>query len=204
MKTLPIDIDTFGFVERERFNNTTVKYKCGRDFLYYAMHYLLPSKFNANYNNPKEIDAKRLFGPILPTSLAWSMYQFYKMPKFLKENSLRLQINGRDISSFVDFISAMLFSRISYEAGIKKIEENINIGKVAGIDVTLRFEGLEDHVMFVYGHDKDNFYVFDTLKVSKLSYEKITNDNKFIMKISRDEVKKRWKRFSRVWEVDKL
>jgi hypothetical protein len=69
----------------------------------------------------------------------------------------------------------------------------------------MAFEGLLDHVLFVYGYDEEFLYVCDTRKVSLIEYEKvIKNDNVYYMKISRTEVKGRWKRFSRVWEVKKI
>ena len=49
----------------------------------------------------------------------------------------------------------------------------------------------------------ENFYVFDTQKVKKLEYEKITSkdDERFIMKLSKDIIRKRWTRFGRVWTI---
>lgn len=204
MTNLQINLDTFGFVQREKCNGVTVKNKCGRDFLYYALTYYLPSKFNQNLINPEQINKQSIFGLSLPAAFAWTMLQFIKMPKFLKKHSLVLSINKVKVSNFIDFIRAMLFSRISYDEAINLIENNISQGRTVGLDIALRFQGLEDHVMFVYGYYAENFYVFDTHKVSILNYEKITDDERYIMKISRDEVRKRWKRFGRVWEVSKL
>ena len=84
---------------------------------------------------------------------------------------------------------------------MKLVENEIKKGEVVGLDIAMFFGGLLDHILFVYGYDKSYFYVFDTRKVPLIQYEKITNDERFIMRISIDEVKKRWKRFSRVWEV---
>lgn len=204
MKNLPINLDTFGFVKREACNGVTVKYKCGRDFLYYALSYYFPSKFNKNVNSPEQIDKKRIFGFPVPTLFAWTMLQFIRIPKFLMENKLVLSLNQRKVYNYFDFIKAMMFSRISYDKAIMLIEKNIDNGSAVGLDLALRFEGLEDHVLFVYSYDENDFYVFDTNKVPRLEYEKITEDGRFIMRISRDTVKKRWKMFSRVWEVSKL
>ncbi len=204
MKNLPIDIDTFGFVQRESHNGVTVKYKCGRDFLYYALSYYFPSKFNRSFNNPEQIDKKGTFGFSVSTSFAWTMLQFIRMPKFLMENKLALSINQKKVSNYLGFIKAMIFSRISYDKAVRLIEKKVNEGNVVGLDLALRFQGLEDHILFVYGYDEKDFYVFDTNKIPKLEYEKITEDERFIMKVSRDTVKKRWKMFSRVWEVSKL
>lgn len=120
------------------------------------------------------------------------------------ENKLVLSLNQRKVYNYFDFIKAMMFSRISYDKAIMLIEKNIDNGSAVGLDLALRFEGLEDHVLFVYSYDENDFYVFDTNKVPRLEYEKITEDGRFIMRISRDTVKKRWKMFSRVWEVSKL
>lgn len=202
MINLPIDLNSFGFVQREKNNGSIVKNKCGRDFLYYVLHYLLPTRFNANFNNPEQIESRRLFGFSVPPSyFSWTQLQFYNLPVFLKENNLILKINKRVIYSFLDFISAILFSRISYNEAINIIETNIKNGKVIGIDIGLKFYGLMDHVMFVYGFDEEYLYVFDTHKVPYLEYEKTTNDARYIMKLSRIEAKKRWTRFGRVWEI---
>lgn len=204
MKNLLINLDTFGFVQREKHNGVIVKYKCGRDFLYYALSYYFPSKFNREVNSPQQIDQQKVFGFRVPTAFAWTMFQFIKMPKFLRENDLALCINKKKISTYFGFIRAMLFSRISIEEAMSLIEHNINHGTAVGLDLALRFQGLEDHIMFVYGYDEDNLYVFDTNKIPVLEYEKITDDEKFIMKLPRRIIKSRWKKFSRVWEVHKL
>lgn len=204
MTNLPINLNTFGFVEREKINGISVKYKCGRDFIYYALNYYIPSEFNQTTNNPEQIDKKNIFGFPVSTMFAWTMLQFVKMPRLLKNHSLTLSINKIDIENYFDFIRAMIFSRIKHDDAIKMIEHNINCGNAVGIDIALRFQGLEDHIMFVYGYDDDNFYVFDTNKIPKLEYEKITDDEKFIMKLPRKIVKERWKKFSRVWVVQKL
>lgn len=204
MKNLPIKLDTFGFVKRETCNGITVKYKCGRDFLYYVLTYYFPSKFNKNFNNPEQIDKSGFFGLHISVSFAWTMLQFIRMPKFLMKNGLALNINKRKVTSYFNFIKAMIFSRISYDKAVELIEKNVNNGNAVGLDLALRFQGLEDHIMFVYGYDENNFYVFDTNKIPKLQYEKITDDERFIMRVSKGTVRKRWKLFSRVWELNKV
>ena len=201
---LPINLDTFGFVQREKKNGVTVKYKCGRDFLYYALHLLLPSQFNEQLNNPQQIDQKGLFGLAVSPAFAWTQIQFFKLPKLLREEALILQINRKEIHHFFGFLYAILFSRISYDEAVSLIEKSVNENKASGVDIALRFQGLEDHVLFVYGYDEENLYVFDTHKLPMINYEKITSDDRYVMKLSRSEVKKRWKRFSRVWELSKV
>jgi hypothetical protein len=203
MINLPIDLDKFGFVEREKMNGVFVKYKCGRDFIYYALHFFLPSVFNAQSNNPTEIDKGGLFGVSLPFWGAWTQLQFLTTPALLRKYDLQLRINKRDINTFFDFVSAILFSKMEYSKAVSLMEQSVSSGHVVGMDIALRFSGLEDHVMFVYGYDEMYWYVFDTHEVKGLGYEKMTNDTRYLMKISRDEVQSRWRRFSRVWEVSK-
>ena len=79
MTYLLININTFGFVHREKCKGVSVKYKCGRDFLYYALNYYVPSEFNQHINNPEQIEKKRLFGFSVPATLAWTMLPFILM-----------------------------------------------------------------------------------------------------------------------------
>lgn len=201
MISLPVELDNVGFVEREKINGVTVKNKCGRDFLYYACNYYLPERFNGLSFSPVDIEHQGLFGLSLPAYLAWTQLQFYKLPRFLKENKLSLAINNKSISTFTDFVVAILFSRMSYEKAIKTIEQRVNSGYVVGVDVSLGFFGLLDHVMFVYGYDEDNLYILDTHDVPHLNYERMTEDDRYFMKLSKKEILERWSIFSRVWEV---
>lgn len=204
MISLPVELDKVGFVEREKNNGVTVKNKCGRDFLYYACNYYLPERFNTSSLSPVDIEHQGLFGLSLPAYLAWTQLQFYKLPRFLKENKLSLAINNKNISTFTDFVVAILFSRMPYKKAINTIEHRVNSGYVVGVDVSLGFFGLLDHVMFVYGYDKDNLYVLDTHNVPRLHYERMTEDNRYFMKLSKKEILERWSIFSRVWEVSRL
>jgi len=202
---LPTDIKKFGFVERETRNGHSLKNRCGRDFLYYALHYHYPNEFNPEHNNPEQIESKRFFGIPVPATFAWTQLQFIYLPKFLRSKSLSLEVNNNFINSFWDFFKAILFSRITYREALLKVEENIRSGDVVGIDIAMAFGGLLDHVLFVYGFDEDSLYVCDTRKVSIIEYEKVDKtDSVYYMKISKPEVKKRWKRFSRIWEVKKV
>jgi uncharacterized protein YvpB len=60
--------------------------------------------------------------------------------------------------------------------------------------------GLLDHVMFVYGYDKENLYVFDTLK-AKIAYYNYDSRYKHIYRLPKSIIKSRWSIFARVWEV---
>ncbi len=204
MKTLPINIKTFDFVEREWVSGKKINNKCGRDFLYYCLHYYFPEKFNKNLNNPLMIDQKKLFGLPVNAKFAGLMIQFSKVPVLFEKLGLLLSINSREIKTFKDFIFAILrANKQSAENAIKEVEKNLDQGLVVGMDISIKFFGLMDHVMFVYGYDENNIYVFDTHQVSGLEYVKITEDNRYIMKLPKDIVIKRWTKFGRVWIVKK-
>ncbi len=205
---LPINLDTFGFVQREKNKGISVRNKCGRDFLYYALHYYAPQQFNQNINNPEQIDSKKLFGVNFKGAysalFAWTQIQFFKLPMFLKSLGFRLEVNKLKVNNFFKLVYVLLFSRMKYEDGIKMIESRVDTGKVSGVDIALKFGGLLDHVMFVYGYDEENLYVFDTHQLSMLEYEKLTPDNRFYMKLPKVIIQKRWKRWSRVWSIETL
>jgi hypothetical protein len=73
-----------------------------------------------------------------------------------------------------------------------------------GINIGLKYGGLLDHVMFVYGYDAEVLYICDTHKVSILEYTKLFDNNRYFMKLSKEIIKKRWTKFSRVWELKKI
>ena len=156
---LPINLETFGFVQREKNNGVTVIYKCQRDFLYYALHYFFPALFNQENNNPKQIEEKGLFGLPVPYLLAWTNFQVYKVPSILKKYSLHLFINKREIRSYIGLVFSLLFSRISYEEAIEIVEKDIQEHNVVAIDIAFKFQGLEDHILFVYGYDEYNLHL---------------------------------------------
>lgn len=205
MTHLPINLETFGFVQREKHNGKPVHNKCGRDFLYYALHHLLPQKFNQDLNNPEQIDSKGLFGINIKghwsTVFAWTQLQFYNMPSFLKSLGISLKINNIDISGFWKMVQTLLCSRMKFDEAIRLIQESVDCGKIVGVDIALKYGGLLDHVMFVYGYDEENLYVFDTHQIHSLEYTKLTEDARFYMKLPKAIIQKRWKRWSRVWEV---
>ena len=97
IKTLPIDLETFDFVEREYANEKLVRNKCGRDFLYYSLHYYFPDKFNRNKNNPILIDEDKIFGFPVNDTFSWLLIQFFKVPALFKKLGLSLSINDKQI-----------------------------------------------------------------------------------------------------------
>ncbi|MBI2623414.1 MAG: hypothetical protein HYW65_02450 [Candidatus Liptonbacteria bacterium] len=203
MKTLKRNIDAISFFEREKYGGQYVRNKCGRDFLYYALNYYYPEKFNNTLNNPTEIDGKKLFGTPVPAWLAWTQIQFWKVPQFLRAQNLQLFINSCAITSFANFAGAILSSKTSFAEAIRGIERAVDEDTASGIDISLGMGGLLDHVVFVYGYDTENLYVVDTHKVESLGYT-ATSGNKLLFKLAKEEIQKRWTRFGRVWKVVKM
>lgn len=205
MKTLPINLKTFGFVNREKNSSgEIVKFRCGRDFLYYSLSYYCPEKFNPYKNSSLRLEKSHSLGFSLPWWLMWTQLQFIYLPKFISKLNLELSINYKAINTFFDLFTAIALPRKSnVDEEIKKIKNAVDVGYACGIDVSLGLSGLLDHILFVYGYDGNNFYIFDTHKVPGLEYEKITEDDRFIMKLPKNIVRKRWSRFGRVWIVKK-
>lgn len=191
---------TVGFYEREKMKGQRVANKCGRDFLYYALNYHFETDFNSSKNNPIQIDRKRLFGYPISAALAWTQLQFFKVPDFLDSLQLRLYINKKSTTGFTSFVSAILFARLSYDEAVRIIESAITHNQTVGIDISLGWEGLLDHVLFVYGYDEENLYVIDTHKVPDLEYEGVEGSI-YYYKLPKSIIRKRWTRFGRVWEV---
>ena len=204
MKVLPINLDTFGFVEREKKNGIPVVFRCGRDFLYYALNYYKPDTFNPKELCPTEIERRGIFGLRMPWWMMWSTLQFTKVPKIFKQNNLHITINDKHIRRHFDFLSAIIFpKKISADDALSAIEASVNKGEVSAIDISIGMFGFIDHVLFVYGYDDKNLFVFDTHKIPALEYEKQTKeeDARFIMKLPKQTVRNRWTRFGRVWVV---
>jgi len=207
MKSLSIDLDKFGFVDREKKNGKTVIFRCGRDFLYYALTFYIPKRFGKDTLCPEKIEKNRLFGIRVPWWMMWSTLQFTRMPDFLRKNSISLSINTKSIKNYFDFMLAQIMpKKISVLEAISIVERNVDNNKVSGIDIGIGMFGLIDHVLFVYGYDEENLFVFDTHVLPKLEYEKQTKvgDNRFIMKIPKSIISKRWTHWGRVWEVSQI
>lgn len=205
MKTLNQNLDAVGFINREKgHDGKIVKYRCGRDFLYYSLNYFYPDKFNQNLNNAIQLEKTRKLGIILPWWLMWTQLQFLYLPKFLSGLDLQLSINGKQIKTFFNFLKAISIPKKSNAHDkIKEIENAIDFGYASGIDISLDIGGFVDHVLFVYGYDENNLYVFDTHQVKKLEYEKILDGNKYYMKLPKSTILKRWSKFARVWIIKK-
>lgn len=204
--SLPINLNEFGFVQRESKNNKLVKNRCGRDFLYYVLNYYFADEFNPTTCGPKEIEERKIFGISLPDWLIWTTLSFYKMPIFLAKKGLVLRINQKTINSSLDFFKAMIFPRyLSADEALEMVEDCIKNGTTIGIDISIGLGGLIDHVLFVFGYDIENLYVFDTHNVEQIKYSKLTpdEDKRFIMKLPKEVVRNMWSRFGRVWVIEK-
>lgn len=200
MKSLPINLKTFDFVEREKRNGIYVRNKCGRDFLYYALHYYFPKQFNAEKTSLPALEQG--FGIPMPVALAWTQLQFLRMPRFIAMQNCSLSINNIHITTFPRFVRTILMpTKQSAAQAITALQNAVDKQQAAGIDISLGFAGLLDHVMFIYGYDKRNLYVIDTHRVPGLEYEKITRDNRYLMRLPKATVKKHWSRFGRVWII---
>lgn len=200
MTTLSRPISSVSFVERENVDGAYLRNKCERDFLYYALNYYFPDVFNADTQNPVEIERRRLFGFPVPAWLAWTQIQYYKVPALLKERGFTLYINDERIHSLFSLMWALLFSRKSYGDATRQIQTCVDRDEVCAVDVALKWEGLLDHVLFVHGYDSENLYVIDTHKVPYLEYERI-GEVGWYFRLPKSIVQKRWRTFSRVWRV---
>lgn len=203
--TLNRPIESFGFVERERRNGKQLHFKCQRDFLYFSLNFYYPDTFNASACNPEEIDRTRLFGTPVPKYLAWTQIQYIKMPAFLRKHGLVLYINNWKITSYFDLMSAIVFSRMPLGEAIHSLENAIKNNVACAIDIPIAKKQfvLFDHVMFVYGYDENYVYIFDTLTVPGLAYERVRDDIHYF-RLPRTVIQKNWCLFGRVWRVEKI
>ncbi|HTE48350.1 MAG TPA: hypothetical protein VK675_00385 [Candidatus Paceibacterota bacterium] len=202
MKNLPINLDTFPFYVREKVDGKVVRNRCGRDFLFYSLAFYFPDKFGKDKLTAYDLEHKGYFGISVPAYLAWTQIQFARVSRYFQRLELQLFINDRRVESFLDFVRAILMSRKSFEEAIMDIEKIVDKNEVAGVDISIGYGGLLDHVLFVYGYDADNFYVFDTIK-APIQYENVSGENSRALKLSKNEIKKRWTKFGRVWNVGK-
>lgn len=193
MNRLKKDLDSFNFRNRKEGE----KNKCGRDFLYYVLDFYNPGKYKTLESLDSELGFKS------PFFLAWSLVQFANIGNFLKENRLELSINKKKIKSFTDFFYAISLSQIYFDEAISRVEESIDNNIACGIDISVGFGGLLDHVMFVYGYDDDNLYVLDAKHIKQIGYERLS-DNEFLKKLPKKTITDRWSRFGRFWSAESI
>jgi hypothetical protein len=203
MKTLPLNLSTFPFYIREVVSGKYIRNRCGRDFLYTALAYYYPEQYGVGKISAYDLEHKGLLGISVPALFAWTQIQFLKAADYLHAQGLQLEINNRKISLFKDFVQAIIFSRASFEDALRTIEKSVDAGIASGVDISVGFGGLLDHVMFVYGYDETYLYVIETTK-TPIRYEKISEKYPHVMKLPKEEIKKRWTRFGRVWKVTSL
>lgn len=148
----------------------------------------------------QQISERRVFGLNLPSCLAWTQLQFFRVPALFALHRLKLSINTRVITTWWQFVSTILFSRMTNIQAIEYIQARIRENKAVGIDISLGVYGLLDHVLFVYGCDSEGFIVFETTK-TKLAYTCLDAE-KGIFHLPYTEVHRRWTRFGRTWCVE--
>lgn len=201
-----VNLENFGFVEREKGpDGKPLLNRCGRDFLYYALHRFEPEDFSPTTINPVEIEREHLFGIPMPAPLVWTGLPFMHVPALMETYDLSLEINGLTISSHWNFMRAMFSKSLLYSQALNRITTCVDRDYVVGIDLPIGIGGLLDHLMFIYGFDAKNFYIFDTRRIPGLEYQKLTpaDDKRFIMKLPFTIMQKHWTRFGRIWVVKK-
>lgn len=206
MKHLPIAVSDWEFVSREKDSQgKPVIFRCGRDFIYYALHYYRPQLFNQATGGPQAIE-HTIWGYHVPSFLLWTTFHLKQLPQLLRNNQLLLHINGQPVSSWWQLIRLIFRkSTLTAEALDDAVASHISRSMVIGIDFSIKWFGLVDHVLFVYGYDDNYYYVFDTLQLPDLPYEKIPNEtNMFYMKLPKQAVYERLQPISRIWTVEPL
>ncbi|MFT5179828.1 MAG: hypothetical protein ACI9GH_000212 [Candidatus Paceibacteria bacterium] len=200
---LKINLNNFSFIEREcSKNNKTKTNRCLRDFLYYALHFYYPKKFNNEELNAEKIEDQRLFGFKIKEGFPFGGGQYSKITPFLNENNLYLEVNNKKIRNLWDFILAFFFKNLSYKKLIIFINKNIENNIPIGIDVPAGL--VMDHVMFVYKIDEKGIYLIDSHKAPNIPYTNISNESgKFVMFMNFKDLKRIWNWRGLVWVVKK-
>lgn len=208
---LSIDPSKFMFQQREINKKTgaPIPNKCGRDFLFYVLHFYYPAVILQLYltekrGGPQALESRSRLGGKLPHWLAWTGLQFVNMPRYLRSLGLNLYINNRSIVSFPSFMVAMLHSRpVSFDTALECTTSSLHNGEAVGIDLV---RGLYDHIMFVGGYDKENLYICDTHRVPGLGYVHVGDgmpSESYFMRFPFKEIESRWNTRCRLWRVTK-
>jgi hypothetical protein len=205
---LHIDLDRFPFFARERdAKGHVVTNRCGRDFLAFSMAHLRPGVY-ARYTGLPAF-SKEIGWPV-HSSLVWTGLPFWKLPRYLATHNLELRINGARCNTTENLLRCLWFPpKLPYGKAMQMAHQGLRMNRVVGIDVSLGWAGLFNHVMFVWAMDNEEFAVFDTHVTPGLEYAHFdvdqqdgpTREDRFIMRLPFDIVEKRWKRWSRVWEI---
>lgn len=97
MKHLPIDSNNWEFVTREKDPaGKTVIFRCGRNFLYYALHYYHPQIFNLALGGPQALEAT-IGKRTVPTWLLFSALHLRQLPAILLQHNLLLHIDTQPV-----------------------------------------------------------------------------------------------------------
>lgn len=211
MVKLPIDLNTFGFVTRERDQKGRIKKnRCGRDALYYVFHYYFPDVFSPGKLNPEKIERERFFGfKILDNFPAYSGTALNKVPQVLRKFGITTEANGRLLAGGRKFLSTCLFREKRGRLPFVKLKQEIisllNLGIACVIDLPAPEMGFGmNHVMFIYGIDDGYLYVIDTWKLECFEYEKIGNsESKYLMKFAFKDIVRRWNLGGVLWVFKK-
>ena len=211
MIKLPVQLEHFGFVAREHDNNGRIKKnRCGRDALYYVLHYYFPDAFSPKALNPEAIEKKRIFGFKIPD---W--FPFYsgtalsKTPAILKGLGISTFANGKLLKTGFEFFDACLFRNKKERLGFGRVKEEIagflTKGVACVIDLPAPEVGLfMNHVLFVYGIDEAYLYVIDTHKLSCFEYENADEEEgRYFMRFPLQDVERRWHQGGVLWVFEK-
>jgi hypothetical protein len=201
------NLNIFPFSTREIGpNGKSVPNKCGRDFLMYACAHLRPEE-TASLGLKR---FERSIGIPMPPSFVWTGLPFLELVHFLRTMNLELSINGVTCRSRSQLWKALWWpAKISHTKALSIASNALSRDRAVGIDVSMRFNGIANHVMYVWAIRSDDMIVFDTHKVPGLEYEHLFHDadgyptdpDQFIMRLPHTVIENRWRRWSRVWVI---
>lgn len=204
-----INLDVFPFFSRERDKNgKPIRNKCGRDFLAYAYAHQYSGKLLSLDIHQFE----KAIGRPTPPELVWTGVSFHKLIDYLTKAGLEILINGVLCSTQIDFQKALWWpKKIPHTTALAITHEALRKNQSVGIDLSMGFAGLANHVMFVWAIRDNDLVVFDTHKVARLEYEHFDadidgfppNPHRFIMRLPLKTIENHWQRWSRVWVIRK-
>jgi hypothetical protein len=205
---LLIDINNFGFIVRENGKDgKQKKNRCGRDALYYVLHYYYPDTFSPKDLSPERIENLRMFGFKIPEWFpVFSGVAVSRVPKVLKNFNIRVFANNKPVNGAIDFLGRILsHKKMSFDSVLELLKKGIENGNAFVIDISAYEAGFGvDHAMFVYGIDDNYAYVIDSHKLAFFEYEKILEDeNKYLMRFPLSKLKNRWEKRGILWMFKK-
>ncbi|MDO8620127.1 MAG: hypothetical protein Q7R64_02150 [bacterium] len=211
MTQLPIQLERFGFVARECDSDGRLKKnRCGRDALYYVLHYYFPDTFSPTKLCPEKIEKGRLFGFKIPD---W--FPFYsgtalgKVPEVLKRLGVTTFANTTLLKTRFDFFNTCLFrkkkERVPFENAKQEIRMFLEKGTACVIDLPAPEVGpFMNHVLFVCGIDEAFLYIIDTWQLPCFEYEKVdAKAERYFMRFPLHAVENRWNKGGVLWVFEK-